>query len=969
LIANSLLLQKVTDLSHSLTKPHIALKKILLLLLCCLVGLTVHAQSGRVTIKGVIADTAGIGLPEATVMLLLPKDSSLVNFGRTDKQGAFEFRNVKRVPYLLKVSYVGYLPYQQNVNPKDDDAVDLGRMNMKFLNQDLYEVVIKTARAPLSIRGDTVEYDPRAFKVPPGATVEDLLRRLPGMQIEQDGSIKAQGESVKRVTVDGKRFFGDDVKAATKNLPAEAISKVQVFNDKTEQSRITGVDDGKHEKTLNLQLKDSHKKGGFGKASVGAGTDNRLEGKVNYNRFNEKNQFSVIGLGSNTNSGGMSWDDYQDFRGSQSFNWGDDGDFGFGGGNYISFGGDNDEESLTIQAGRGGQNRGFNKNYAGGANYNYDEKKTKFNTSYYYNQTSQDLDGISRRTNFLNNSSFTTLDTNGRRNYNANHRGGLRFEKTLDSLNTLIILSNMRIGNGTTDYASHQEYYRGQQDVDQLSTMSDVNNYSDFNSFALGNTAIFRHKFKKKGRNFAASFGYNINNSDGNSVQKSMNRFFGSSQTTPDSVININQTNETKSLRNQIKSSILYIEPLSKKFILESFYNFSLKTDDVDRDVFDVKESGREMNTNLSRYYKNRSTFNRLGTSLRYSNNGLNISAGLGAQEIHLNGDFAVNQSDPVRTNIDRKFFNWTPNVSLNYDLKNNRYLYGGYNVNVAEPNIRDLQPIVDNSNPLYIRVGNPNLIPTLTHSGNLGFQYFNPGSFVQMFFGVYYSKFENQVIYNQTVSENLVTTTRAENISGGNSFSAYGNYGFPIVKTKSNLSLNASYNRNNNLTNINSVLNETNTNGYNMGLRLDYTPSDKFTIYTNAGWNISDTKYSISSGQDQKIVNTNYGAEMNFKMPKEIYFNSRFSYNSYVNKRFGFDQSMPILNLSVYKTMLKSKKGEIRLSAYDLFNKNRGISQSAFGNVVAQEQVRTLARYFMLSFTYNMRGINNSVRRKGYGY
>ncbi|WP_310589668.1 outer membrane beta-barrel family protein [Dyadobacter psychrotolerans] len=947
------------------------MKKILLLLCCCLAGLATHAQSGgRFTMKGVIADTSGVGLPEATVMLLLPKDSSLVNFGRTDKQGAFEFKNIKRVPYLLKVSYVGYLPYQQNVNPKEGDVTDLGKLGMKFLNQDLYEVVIKTARAPLSIRGDTVEYDPRAFKVPPGATVEDLLRRLPGMQIEQDGSIKAQGESVKRVTVDGKRFFGDDVKAATKNLPAEAISKVQVFNDKTEQSRITGVDDGKHEKTLNLQLKDSHKKGGFGKASVGIGTDKRLEGKINYNRFNEKNQFSVIGLGNNTNSGGMSWDDYQDFRGSQSFNWGDDGDFGFGGGvRYISFGGDGDDQSLTIQAGSGGQNRGFNKNWAGGANYNFDEKKTKFNTSYYYNQTGQTLDGISRQTTYLTNSAFTKLDTNGRRNFNANHRGGLRFEKTLDSLNSLIIISNMRLGNGTSDYKSHQEYFRGEQEVDQLSTVSDFANYSDFNSFALGNTAIFRHKFRKKGRNFAASFAYNVNNSTGNVMQRSTNRFFKSSQTSPDSVVNINQNNDTKSLRNQIKSSLLYIEPLSKKFFLETFYNFSLKTDDVDRNVYDITEGGSEMNLNLSRYYKNRSTYNRGGTTLRYSNKGINLSAGLGAQEIRLNGDFAVNQSDPVRTKIDRSFFNWTPNFSLNFDLKQNRYLYGSYSVNVQEPNIRDLQPIVDNSNPLYIRVGNPSLVPTLSHSGNLGFNYFNPGSFIQMFFGANYNYYENQVIYSQTVSENLVTTTMATNISGGNSFSLYGNYGFPIVKTKSNLNLNVSYNRNNNLTNINTVLNETNTNGYNWGMRLDYTPSDKFTIYTNANWSINDTKYSISSGQNQKIVNTNYGAEMNFKMPKDIYFNSRFSYNSYVNDRFDFDQKMPILNLSVYKTMLKSKKGEIRLSAYDVFNKNRGISQQAYGNVVSQEQVRTLARYFMLSFTYNMRGVTHSVRRKGYGY
>jgi hypothetical protein len=336
-------------------------------------------------------------------------------------------------------------------------------------------------------------------------------------------------------------------------------------------------------------------------------------------------------------------------------------------------------------------------------------------------------------------------------------------------------------------------------------------------------------------------------------------------------------------------------------------------------------------------------------------------------QQIRLNGEFAVNQDDPTRTRVDRKFVNWVPNVSINFDLKQNRYLYGGYSIGVQEPNIRDVQPIVDNSNPLYITVGNPNLVPTVSQSVNVGYNQFNASTFTQIFFGGYYSYFQNQVIYSQTVDENLVTRTMATNISGGNNFNLYGQYGFPIVKTKSNMNLNASYYRGKNLTNINGELNNTDNNGYNWGARLDYTPSDKFTIYTNASWNINETKYSISSAQNQKIVNTTYGAEMNVKLPKDIYFNSRFSYNSYVNKRFGFDQKMPILNVSLYKTMLKNKKGEIRLTAFDLFNKNRGISQSAYQNFVSQEQVRTLARYFMVSFAYNMRGMAHSVRRKGF--
>ncbi len=939
------------------------MKKILLFLLNLICVYTTQAQNtGRFDLSGTMVDTMGIGMPEATVMLLLPKDSSLVNFGRTNKEGNFEFKGLKRTPYFLKVTYVGYLPFQLHVDPMDKEKIELGKQKMAFLNQDLYEVIIKTARAPLSIRGDTIEYDPRSFKVPPGSSVEELLRRLPGMQVEQDGSITAQGEAVKRVTVDGKRFFGDDTKAATKNLPAEAIDKVQVFNDKTEQSRITGVDDGKHEKTLNLLLKDSHKKGGFGKATAAVGTDKRLAGKINYNRFNDKNQFSVIGLGNNTNSGGMSWDDYQDFKGSQSFNWSDDGDFGFGGGRYVSFGGD--DESLTIQAGSGGQNRGFNKNIAGGANYNFDTKKTKFNTSYYYNQNKQDLDASSRQQSFLSNTTFSKLDTNSRFNFNQNHRAGLRFEKNIDSLNTIIILSNIRFGSGNNDYSSHQQFYRGEVENGRPATISDMTNTSDFNSFAIGNTAIYRHKFLKKGRNFAASLGYNVNNANGYAAQQSLNKFILASA--EDSTVAIHQTNDTKSLRNQIKASVLFIEPISKKFVLETFYNYSLKSDDVDRNVFDISESAIR-NVNLSRYYINKTDFNRVGTSLRYSHNGLNIAGGLAFQQIQMNGKFAAARGDGFTSALNRKFVNWTPNASLNYDLKSNRYLWAGYQMNVNEPNISQLQPIVNNSNPLYITVGNPNLVPTVVHNGNLGFNYFNPSSFTRMYIGLNYSYYLDQVIFNQTVDENLVTTTKAGNISGGENLSFYGNYGFPIVKTKSNMSFNLNYSLGSNLTYINGALNTTNTIGYNFGLRTDFTPSDKFTLYANANWNISDTKYSISKTQNQKIVNGTYSAEMNFKMPKDIYFNSGFNYNTYVNKRYGFNQNMPILNISVYKTMLKSKKGEVRLSMYDVFNQNRGISQYAYSNFVTQEKVRTLARYFMLSLTYNMRGVNNSVRKNGY--
>lgn len=932
------------------------MKRILLLLFLCLPVMAAYAQTGgRFTLKGVVTDTSGTVLPEATIMLLLPKDSSLVNFGRTGKDGSFEMKNLKRINYIFKVSYVGFVPYQEIIEPKNQDVVDIGKAKMKVLQKELYEVVIKTARAPLSIRGDTVEFDAKAFKVPPGSTVEDLLRKLPGVQVDGDGNIRAQGEEIKRVTVDGKRFFGDDPKMATKNLPAEAINKVQVFNGKTEQAKATGVDDGKREKTMNLELKDSHKKGGFGKAVAGVGTDSRLEGKVSYNRFDDKQQFAVLGFGNNTNQSGIARNDYQDFKGSQSFNWGDDGDFGFSSGRY--YGGDD----ITIQPNWGGQgSEGFTKNWAGGANYNFDTKKTKLSTSYFYNSTRAITDVQTSSENFLTNDSYFTDGKNKTLAFTGNHRPAFRFEHNIDSLNTLVLISNSRINTGDNEYSSETRSYRNEN---MLTNRSDVNNLSDYNSFAMANLLLYRHKFKKKGRNFAASVGYNINNSDEDRRQNSVNQFLQDS--TKNSVIN--QLQQTESTRGNFKGSLSYIEPFAKKFFWETFYNFSMRKDKVDRDVFDVEGSLDKVNPFLTRYYSNDFTFNRLGTSVRYSHKGLNLSAGLAGVQFELKGKFAGDESQTNMTRVDRTFKKLVPNVSLNYSLKNNKYLYAEYGLNVREPSITDLQPIVDNSNPLYIVEGNPDLIPQTTHNVYGGFQMFNPASFTNIYINAFYNYNENQIVYNRTISENLVTTTKPMNISGGNNYGSYVGFGFPLKKTKATFGVNTGINFSNNLTYINNIKNETKTDGYNFGARLDLTPSDVFTLYTNVNWNISDTKYSINTNQNQKIINANYNAEMNVKMPKEIYFSGRLNYRTYKNDQFGFNQQVPILNLSVYKLILKSKKGEIRLTANDVFKRNLGITQNANQNYYSERRVATLSRYFMLSFTYNMRGMTASVKRNGF--
>ncbi|MFD1139876.1 TonB-dependent receptor domain-containing protein [Larkinella insperata] len=919
-------------------------------------------QPGRFSIQGRVVDTTKAPLPGSSVLLLEPSDSSLVNFTRSGENGAFQFKNIKRKAYLLKITYVGTLPYGQTITPPENNLLDLGAIPLKPISKELFEVVIRTAKAPLSIRGDTIEYNATTFKVPPGSTVEDLLRRLPGVQVDANGNIKAQGQDVKRLTVDGKTFFGSDPKMATKNLQAEAISKVQVFNDQSEKSKLTGVDDGSKQKTMNLELKDEFKKGGFGKVTAsggsavpapGAAKGARGEVKANYNKFDAKRQLSLIGLVNNTNQQGMSWDDYQDFRGSNAFNWNDDADFGFSGG--FRYWSGEDEDNLGIPIG-GDRGRGFSNNAAIGANYNYDTKKNKFSSSYYYSQTRQQLEAKRWQQNFFDGGFLQNDEQSNQINFTGAHRVTLRYERQIDSLQTLVFVNNSRLGVGNSSLSSLTNVL--ENGINPTSRII-VNNGNRVNSFGTANTLLYRHKFKKKGRSFAASATYQLNTSDGSADLTSDNQFFQS--TTVNAFLRqIRQRQLSLTQRSQYKANLQYIEPISKRIFWENFYNFSLRYDELDRDSYNQQESAMTRNDTLSRYYKNNYLYNRLGTGLRYSYKGLNLSVGGAYQQFALDGRYASDESVVPLNRIQRTFSTFVPNVSLNYDLKNNRFLFSSYSMGVQVPSSRDLQPVIDISNPLYISEGNPDLLPALSHNVNVGYNMFNPGSFVNIYGNVYYSYNINQIVYGRNIDPTTgITRTRPENITGGQNAGAYIGGGFPLKKTKATLNMSLSGNLGRSLTPINNVLYQTHNRSISFGPRLELTPGDKLTFYANADWNIGHTRYDLMASQNQRIINNTYGATVTGKLSHEFYLTSNLNYSIYRNPTFGFDQRIPIWNASVYKIMGKSKKAEVRLSAYDMLNRNLGISQNASLNFVSGERVQTLARYFLLSFTYNMRGVS----------
>ena len=349
-------------------------KHLILILFLILIAFSIKAQF---TITGQVKDSAELAISTATVMLLNPKDSTLMNYTTSDAKGNFAFKNIRKTNYILAISHISYMPQRIPLYPATEEKeMNLGGIILKPMAHFLMEVVIRDAKAPIFIKGDTVEYDASTFKVPPGSTIEDLLRRLPGIDVDVSGNISTMGKDVKTVYVDGKQFFGNDPKTVTQNLDANAVSKVQVFTEKSEQEKITGIADGSKEKVMNLELKEEYKKGYLGKATLGygwgEGAPHRWLAKGSFNWFTDKQQLSFIGYGNNLNQSNMDWGESQDFYGqNMQSQWSDNGDFGFGG----SRGG----RRIYYRSGYYSDGSGFSNNGGGGVNYNYYHKKIKFN--------------------------------------------------------------------------------------------------------------------------------------------------------------------------------------------------------------------------------------------------------------------------------------------------------------------------------------------------------------------------------------------------------------------------------------------------------------------------------------------------------------------------------------------------------------------------------------------------------------
>ncbi|MBK6382479.1 MAG: TonB-dependent receptor family protein [Chitinophagaceae bacterium] len=929
------------------------MRKVYLLLLAACFTTTLLAQKNG-SVKGIAFDTISkLPVAAATITVLERKDSSLVTFTMTGNDGRFELKGLANGEYRLMISHVSYYNTNKYFTITDADKnAELGNVVLNDKAKILEEVVLAAEAPPVTLVGDTIQYNAGSFKTPPNASVEQLLKKLPGVKVEKDGTIKAQGEKVSRVLVDGKEFFGNDPKVATRNLPADAVDKVQVYDKQSDQAQLTGFEDGNYEKTINLKLKKDKKKGVFGKINAGAGNKERYEGKFNVNSFKGARQFSAIGMGNNTNAEGFSFMDILNFTGELSR-------MQRGGGGNINLNVSGDEAAaMGINA--GGRNNGINTAWGGGLNYNnIIGTKLDFQSNYFYNRFNPNLESHLQRQYFLPDSSYFYNQNSFTDNLSNNHRFNLNTLFQVDSMNSIRI---------TPSFSYQKTNNRSQTDYQTLSEDKIFTNdgFSNTTSASQGynfrNDIIWRKKFSRKGRTFSLSLQTSLNESDGDGSLSSINSFF----TPAGALLKRDTLNQQSNIKGDLRGynvRAVYTEPVWKKSLLEfsvSKSNTSSTSEKITYDYNKLNGKFDQYNNILSNDFENTYGFINAGMRMRTQKKKFSYSFGANWQQAELEGKITTGIKDSL---ISKTFRNILPNARLQYNFTRFKSLSVSYNTATNQPTMAQLQPVPDNSNSLNIREGNPDLKQEYNHTLQTHLNLVSPYKNKNLFMFLTMQATQNKIVNYDSINQLGVKRTKPVNVNGVYTVNSSISYSMPVRFLKGSVEISSNTGIFKTKQFINTVGNSIQTFSVGPELRLDMNPTEKLSLGFSAGFNYNKTKYSLQSALNTNYLSQEYNASLDWEMPKGFFFSTDFMYTINSQRAAGFNIKVPLWNASISKQMLKFNRGELKFAVRDLLNKNVGISRNTNNNYIEDARVLTLRQFFLLSFTYSLSktGLNNA--------